>query len=151
MIEYKSKFKVLWQFLNKNISLLAFKLRPYLFGYNSYTCLLTQTGSDDPTAIVLHNSLAVGVTFTYDAVGTYSAIFDKDLFPDRQCYVSITSAARDGQPTIAATTAIVFQAYPFTTNVIQIEAYKDGVLADSILGSTPTGGIPCIFEIRKYN
>jgi hypothetical protein len=42
-------------------------------GVKVYRALLTQTGTDAPTAIVLENSLGGAVVWTYDSVGTYFA------------------------------------------------------------------------------
>ncbi len=41
--------------------------------YSVYTALLTQTGTDAPTAVVLENTLGGTVVWSYDSVGTYIA------------------------------------------------------------------------------
>jgi hypothetical protein len=41
--------------------------------YKVYTALLTQTGTNAPTAVVLENTLGGSITFGYTGVGTYSA------------------------------------------------------------------------------
>ena len=39
--------------------------------YTYYIALLSQTGTNDPTAIVLENTLSSGITWTYSDVGSY--------------------------------------------------------------------------------
>lgn len=149
MIEYKAKFKVLWQFLNKNIAVLANKLRPYILGYNSYVCLISQTGTNAPTVEVLHNSLGLSLTFSYDNVGLYSAIVNKEIFESPNEYITITSATVSSQAG-TATTANVIEVVPSFTNEFEIHSYQDGTLTNSVIGIGGFAGIPCILEIRKY-
>jgi len=48
-------------------------------GYKVYTALLTQTGTDAPTAIILQNTLGGIPTFTYETVGDYKIILADKL------------------------------------------------------------------------
>ena len=140
---------MVWQFLNKNLRQLALRLKPYLLGYNSYTCLLTQSGTDDPVAVVLHNSLGINVEFYYGSSGQYLAIINKALFESPNEYVTITSGTYTNQLATASLCNVI-ETYPVFVNAIAINSYTDGSLADSVIGVDGFVGVPCIFEIRKY-
>jgi hypothetical protein len=84
MIEYKAKFKVLWQFLNKNIAVLANKLRPYIIGYSGiYTAKFSQTGTANPVVTVLENTTGLSITWTRISTGSYIGTFSSPIPIDK--------------------------------------------------------------------
>jgi len=46
-------------------------LQKVIRGYKVYTALLTQVGTNPPTAIVLENTIG-NITFSYDSIGNYN-------------------------------------------------------------------------------
>jgi hypothetical protein len=68
----KKGLNYLWNFLGTNLKNFSSYLKPYIVPYKSYTALISQTGTDAPTAIVLENTLGTVPTFNYEGVGRYS-------------------------------------------------------------------------------
>jgi hypothetical protein len=66
-----------------NLDLLISKSR----GYKVYSALLTQTNGNDPTAIVLENTLGP-ITYQYSTVGRYS-ILSSSLFTTDKTFILI--------------------------------------------------------------
>lgn len=74
----------------------------YVQPYKKYIANLTQTGTNDPTAIVFENTLGVTITYSYDNTGDYSLTASASIFtqyytwiiistngiPNTQCYTS---------------------------------------------------------------
>lgn len=54
--------------------------KPVNPGFKVYTALLTQTGTDAPTAIVLENTLGETPTFQYNSPGNYSLLTSGSIF-----------------------------------------------------------------------
>ena len=131
MNEYKLRpIKFLWQLLNRTIS----EAKVYILGYRSYTALLTQSGTDAPTAIVLENTLG-NVTFTYQMPGQYQAVL-VNSFPKLKTYLYI-------QPIIPDEGSIT--TYYSDINSIQITTLNlSFVETDEKLYNTS-------IEIRVYN
>ncbi len=48
--------------------------------YKSYVALLSQIGTDDPTAVELYNDLGVNISYRYDDVGVYKIEADTSYF-----------------------------------------------------------------------
>jgi len=112
-------------------------------GYKSYTALITQSGINPPVATVLENTLDVNITFTYDAVGQYSALLDQAIFPDPNQYVTVSQNMYvNGANEICNVNAL-----PVFFNAIGIISYENLTPADSIIGDYS----PCVLEIRVYN
>jgi hypothetical protein len=68
--------KYVWNYLGKSLKDFAAALSPYLTGgssYKVYSALLTQIGGDDPTAMVLENTLDAEVIWYRQAQGIYYA------------------------------------------------------------------------------
>ena len=63
-----------------------------LLGYKSYIALISQTGTDAPTAIVLNNTLG-DVTFSYVGVGRYN-ITTNSLFTLNKTFALTTNSNR---------------------------------------------------------
>lgn len=87
-IGWSTEAKLLWQILQKLIRLtgVIFNIKPK---YKVYTALLTQSGTDAPTAIVLENTLGFDILWQYNNVGNYavdySIIFDSNK---TACFIS---------------------------------------------------------------
>jgi hypothetical protein len=107
-------------------------------GYKVYVALLSQTGTNDPTAVELENTIG-DVNYTYDGVGSY--IIDGD-FPSGKtvCFVSNIGEVPGDDISIRAnidTDSI----YLVTTSV---SFAGTSAYSDDILKTTP-------IEIRVYN
>lgn len=59
-------------------------------GYKVYTALLTQTGTDAPTATILQNTIGT-VTYTYSGVGIYHAT-SSGLFTENKTFFIMSSS-----------------------------------------------------------
>jgi len=95
--------------------------------YKSYVALISQSGTDDPTALVLENTLGGEVVWSRDLAGEYMG--------------TLAGAFPDGKTFIMAATGFANRSTGVQFNP------PDGVLLetgeDDILGSTP-------IEIRVY-
>lgn len=52
---------------------------PFELPYKTYVALISQTGTNAPTAVVLENTLGVTITFTRPTTGDYKILFSPDL------------------------------------------------------------------------
>lgn len=98
-----------------------------------YTALLTQTGSGDPTAIVLNNTTGMTVTWTRQLGGNYQAGLSETIDPEK-LDLRITPTYYDINYGIK---------YYNTTTIILVTAVG-GTGTDGCLLNTPV-------EIRIYN
>ncbi|CAB4203823.1 hypothetical protein UFOVP1393_1 [uncultured Caudovirales phage] len=100
-----------------------------LLGYKSYIALISQTGTDAPTAIVLNNTLG-DVTFAYFSTGVYKIESINDLFTLDKTFLNIANSN-----TISRTglTGLVVNSYN-----------TSGTLTNGLLNKTS-------IEIRVYN
>lgn len=117
-----------------------------------YVALLTQSGTNAPVATVLENTLEAIVEFAYNNTGSYSMIFDKDLF-EGPGLAAINIGNNFMVDTGGSFTASV-QAYPVIYNEIVIETLKGVAFNDGLLGSIVDGfgnPIPNMIEITVYN
>lgn len=57
--------------------------------YKVYTALLTQSGTDAPTAIVLENTLGEEVTYAYDSQGVYIIQFNQTFTDINKIFIII--------------------------------------------------------------
>ncbi len=55
-----------------------------------YVALVSQTGTDDPTAVLGENSFGDTVTYTRDGVGDYNIAMSKNAFPEDMTYCIAT-------------------------------------------------------------
>lgn len=130
---YNTAFKLLpkkwnWQTLH---DLITNSARPY----KVYTALVTQTGTDAPTAIVLENTLG-NITFTRTGVGVYHIVSDGLFTIDK------TFFPRPQPDTVADDISVVFT----SPSIIGFYGLADGItLSDDGLINN------CPFEIRVYN
>jgi len=60
--------------------------------YDSYVALLTQDGTNDPTAVILENSLGT-INFQYDGLGDYRVISPSGAFELGKTFISALSTA----------------------------------------------------------
>ena len=105
-------------------------LRPY----KVYTALLSQSGTNAPTAIVLENTLGFTPTFTYSSVGSYDVVSSSG-FTNNKTALFIHNI---GTNHIAI--------YRSTTSLLRINTTNSaGTLSDDMMG------VPVTVEIRVYN
>lgn len=105
--------------------------------YKVYTALITQTGTDAPTAIVLENTTGATVTFARTAIGTYNAQFSSAVLTvDKTVVPGSSTDTSDGifNSGVASTTQVNF----FTAKT------SPYALTDDYLTKN-------YFEIRVYN
>ena len=105
--------------------------------YKVYTALLTQTGTSNPTAIVLENTIG-DISWIRDYEGGYSATSDT-LFTLNKTFVLFTTT----RVSYDSDTNFVVPSDSFTINNISIGTQTAGVVEDGALTLTP-------IEIRVY-
>ena len=135
----------------KTLLLSLFILTPTLAQYNSshtgaeidagirpykvYTALMSQNGTDAPTAKVLENTLGGDIIWTRDSAGNYYGTLT-GAFPVFKVYaipgVLDWSDFPDG-----------YYVQRFTNNTVNIQTYLGFVALDNLLSNTP-------IEIRVY-
>lgn len=105
--------------------------------YKSYVALISQSGTDTPTAIVINNELTGTPTFSRLGSGQY--------------YINLTGAFSSNKTVsfpskvcISSGSNYDISANPFTVNSFSLETLANGVNADDILQDYP-------IEIRVYN
>ncbi len=81
-----------------------------------YVALLTQTGTNAPTAIVLENSLDEEPTFSYAGVGDYSIDTVEDIFTAEKTFLNIPNNDSTSQNSIAWSAADAIQLKSFVAN-----------------------------------
>jgi hypothetical protein len=103
-------------------------------GYKVYTALLSQSGTDAPTAIVLENTIGVSPAFIRDGAGSYRFSFDLAI-DEYKLFYSINNFD------INSNTIKIEQG----GSVFYIQVYNShDVLTDGLLYLNP-------IEIRVYN
>ena len=104
--------------------------------YRVFTALLSLSGVNPPTAIILENTLGQIPTFSYNVVGNYSINVIGSIFTNNKTFVSITAPTTDED--------VVLKASSISVNSVRISR--------SVLG-IPTDGsdINISIEIRVYN
>jgi hypothetical protein len=99
-------------------------------GYRTYTALITQTSTSDPTTLALSDSIDGTITFARTAVGVYTCtISGVDLF--NNAYYALTDnrfSIDDGNYVVINKTS---------PSVLTINTYKNNALSDALLSSTP--------------
>lgn len=140
------KLNYVWNYLSSTLD--NFKAK--LLGYRTYKAMLYQSGSSDPVATVLENTLGLDVTYEYDSTGAYYAFTNTDLFNDstttldgRKVEVFVTPSS-----TLSPTTnTYTISAYPVFFFVIGITVWDGGFNVDDVLGQFCS----TVLEIRVYN
>jgi hypothetical protein len=84
--------------------------RPYL----TWVGKLTQTGTADPTAVVLENTLGVTLTYDRDSTGTYSFVSPSSLFDQSTTLVLSTAGTSTYNDCFVVITAITSTKVTFT-------------------------------------
>lgn len=105
--------------------------------YKVYVALLTQTGTDAPTAIVLENTLGGTVVWTRNGTGYYKGTLS-NAFPSTKSTVIISNGWQNSTDVIKA--GINFP------NEIVVSTYLSNTLTDGLLNNSTTS-----IEIRVYN
>ncbi len=89
--------------------------------YKKYIALLNQTGTNDPTATVLENTLSSVITWTRSALGEYEGTLTAE-FTDNKTFVLIT-ITQNGQVLASRKTDNIVQVYTFTSNGTATDGY----------------------------
>ena len=100
--------------------------------YKKYVALLTQAGSNPPTAVILENTLGGVPAWSYSSNGTYTATL-AGVFTSNKTTLTISS--NDGEVPAAKRTS---------ADVITVATYLSGVGTDDLLNGNT-------FEIIVYN
>lgn len=109
--------------------------------YKPYTSILSQTDVDNPTEIILLNTLNTQITWIRTGVGIYEGRITTHLFKPDKTIANVLSNSSTG-PTILKCT---IYAYVSNDNTIQINTTDTaGDLSDDILNNTP-------IEIKVYS
>lgn len=113
-------------------------------GYKVYTALLTQTGTNAPTAIVLQNTLNHNPVFTYQINGIYDISLPVGV-NENKIAVFISTTTLEG-PTDIPTVIQYYISISPGSNIIQLYVGKGNttVKSNNLLYKTP-------IEIRVYN
>ena len=109
-----------------------------LFGYKKYVALISQTGTNAPTATVLENSLGGTPTFSYITIGNYDLTLTS-AFPASKTWVVGGSADISAGGGDFATLDIKRS----TDNIIKLRTYDNFTPANDMLVNTS-------IEIRVY-
>jgi hypothetical protein len=106
--------------------------------YKVYTALLTQTGSNAPTAIVLENTLGSELVWTRNVAGTYSATLT-NAFPEVKTFILTPSDGGYDSDVLRTGGGDPYKLFRNSDDeIILVLAYDD------ILNNTP-------IEVRVYN
>lgn len=103
--------------------------------YKVYTALLSQTGTNDPTATILENTLGEAIVWTRSSVGAYVGTLTQSLFTDDKTAIILT----------ASPTGIIINGRTESTSAISVGTMNIvGTYVDNSLVKTTV-------EIRVYN
>jgi hypothetical protein len=113
----------------------------YVKPYKVYSALLTQSGTDAPTAIVLENTIGE-ITLEYEVQGTYKISSD-NLFATGKTFINISNIGQEPSDFmliyIDGNILNLTESFFFITTLDSPSTYANG-----ILNNTP-------IEIRVYN
>jgi hypothetical protein len=101
--------------------------RSNFLGYTEYVALLTQSGTNAPTAVVVKNDTGATVTYGYSAAGLYTMTFGSAVLTANKTVAILVSD--DGVYTFAARYA--------STTAINLSTFDSGIAVNSVLSSTP--------------
>lgn len=133
-IGWSTESKLLWQILQKLIRLtgVIFNIKPK---YKVYTALLTQSGTNDPVAIVLENTLG-DIVWTRAGQGYYIGTLPNSFIENKTGFII--------QPPSNINETGYFETNAVTTNTVEFTYTKrDAGSADDVLLNT-------LIEIRVY-
>ena len=109
-------------------------VQKYVRPYDVYVALLTQSGTDDPTAIVLENTIGE-IVWTFDSNGSYFGTLS-GIFNETKTFLLIT-------PNGNATDTPFFQFQRISNDVVCINTFDGTSYSNGLLLNTP-------IEIRVY-
>jgi len=101
--------------------------------YKIYTALLSQTGTNNPTVIVLENTLGESITWTRVGVGLYRGTTTSNIFTIDKTYYSpvvAVSSTQNYPPPYNTYDALLLENSP---NDIHLESRFNGILSDDAL------------------
>ena len=111
--------------------------QPSTSPYKVYTALLTQTGTDAPTAIILENTLGA-ITYEYYGPGFYT-ILSSNLFTLNKTFVLIGNKIKNKEGELTQ-----FTIEGSTSHITIITTNEAQSKTNNLLANTP-------IEIRVYN
>lgn len=106
--------------------------------YKVYTALLTQTGTNDPVATILENTLGGEIAWSYDEVGVYIGVLN-GIFLENKTFC-LMGTNNNGEDVIGRTCYIT----RISNNELLIYTNNGTTGGNSLLQKTP-------IEIRVYN
>lgn len=75
--------------------------------YKKYVAIMSQSGTDDPTALVMENTLGATITWVYDGVGSYYGnLSSAVLTPNKTWFISGNTADLNTITTINSTSQV---------------------------------------------
>ena len=94
---------ILANYATKNFTISALKafINADAIPYKSYVALLSQSGTDDPTATQLSNSTTYTYTWTRGSGGEYSVTTDGDAFTENKTIVFLNGGSAENNHDIA--------------------------------------------------
>ena len=107
--------------------------------YKVYTALLTQSGANAPTAVVLENTLGGTPTFTYIGIGGYQMTLNGSFNSSKTWVVGGSADVNAGGGDFAT-----LDIRRLNDNIISLRTYDNFTGADNMLVNTS-------IEIRVYN
>lgn len=113
--------------------------QPVSPAYKVYTALLTQSGTDDPIAVVLENTIG-NIVWTRDNSGVYTGRLNSAFTTDKTALFIQKDVSLCKVLIVPKDNSII----RIDSDTIQIYTYDDSFLIDSVLNKTS-------IEIRVYN
>lgn len=115
-------------------------LRKTLIPYSVYKALITQSGTGDPTVIVLENTLGGDIVWTRSSLGIYNGVLS-GAFPDANKFF-----AKNGFVMNVDVSSVAIKPFGISrvdSDNIKIQTGTTSTLQDGVLNSTP-------IEIQVY-
>lgn len=105
-------------------------MQKYVRPYKVYVALLTQSGTDDPTAIELKNTLGGNIVWTFDTNGSYFGTLT-NAFTNNKSFVLITTNSNATDTPIFSCQFIDTDRIAINTYDINTSSYTNGLLLNT--------------------
>lgn len=141
-IGWSQESNLLWYILSqlKRLTSIIFSLKEAATPkYKVYTALLTQSGTSDPTIVVLENNIG-NIVWERDDVGRYSATLI-NAFTTNKTFINLSNNFSFTGPNFQTSWV---NSSIFSEDSFQIRTIRNGSPGDNMLLNTP-------IEIRVYN
>lgn len=106
----------------------------YVPAYKTYTALMTQSGTNPPTALILSNTTGQTITWTYSGIGEYVGTFSGTIDQNKLWFSTHANFE-------SSTDVHIIYA---STNTIELKTFREFLEANGKLTKTS-------IEIRIYN